>query len=522
MNKKNYELEEQLKVLMNHFNSGNYKFVISKVKKIIKKFPEYLVLYNVLGSSYQQIGEYPSAKNNFLKALKMDSKNITAMNNLANTHKRLEEFDEAENLFLKIINLDSKYIYAFINYGNLKRDMNDFVSAIDLYKKALKINDKLPVVHFALSLAFQGLGNFKLAIEHADKTLSLEPKFTQADKIISQSKKYKNDDEHFNQMKKKNDNLNLNNQQKINLCFALAKAYEDVDDLENCFKKLKEGNKLKKDSLKYDLKQEILLFEKIKNVFSKININQINQNFASKKNIIFILGMPRSGTTIVEQIISSHSNVYGAGELPYLTKIIREELFDENNLSSKKFKNVMIDNPLKQKEMIEKYFNYLNRFNSSEKFITDKAPLNFRWIGFIKILFPNAKVIHCSRNPKDNCLSLYKNIFEGGLNFSYDQKDLGTFYNLYSDLVSFWNTKLPDFIFEAKYEKIINNQEVESKKIIKFCGLEWEPQCLMFHKNKNPIKTMSTAQARRPLYKTSLNSYEKFSPYLGTLNKLIS
>ena len=147
--------------------------------------------------------------------------------------------------------------------------------------------------------------------------------------------------------------------------------------------------------------------------------------------------------------------------------------------------------------MIEKYFNYLNRFNSSEKFITDKAPLNFRWIGFIKILFPNAKVIHCSRNPKDNCLSLYKNIFEGGLNFSYDQKDLGTFYNLYSDLVNFWNTKLPGFIFEAKYEKIINNQEAESKKIIKFCGLEWESQCLMFHKNKNPIKTMSTAQARR-------------------------
>ena len=130
------------------------------------------------------------------------------------------------------------------------------------------------------------------------------------------------------------------------------------------------------------------------------------------------------------------------------------------------------------------YYDYLKRFNARETFITDKAPLNFRWIGLIKILFPNSKIIHCSRSPKDNCLSLYKNFFEGGLNFSYDQKELGTYYNLYSDLIKFWNEKFPGSIYEAKYEQIIVNQENEIKKIIDFCDLPWEDSCLSFYKNK--------------------------------------
>ena len=167
------------------------------------------------------------------------------------------------------------------------------------------------------------------------------------------------------------------------------------------------------------------------------------------------------------------------------------------------------------------YYDYLKRFNAKETFITDKAPLNFRWIGLIKILFPNSKIIHCSRNPKDNCLSLYKNFFEGGLNFSYDQKELGTYYNLYLDLIKFWNEKFPGSIYEAKYEQIITNQENEIKNIINFCDLPWEESCLSFYKNKTPIKTMSTAQARQPIYKSSINSFEKFSPFLKELKKII-
>jgi len=181
----------------------------------------------------------------------------------------------------------------------------------------------------------------------------------------------------------------------------------------------------------------------------------------------------------------------------------------------------LIKNVSFTKQLRFDYYNYLKRFNATETFITDKAPLNFRWIGIIKILFPDSKIIHCSRSPRDNCLSLYKNFFEAGLDFSYNQKELGTYYNIYLDLINFWKYQYPNSIYDAKYEKIIKDPKCEIKKIVKFCDLKWEEQCLQFHKNKTPIKTVSTAQARQPIYKSSINSFEKFAPFLSVLNKLI-
>ena len=192
-----------------------------------------------------------------------------------------------------------------------------------------------------------------------------------------------------------------------------------------------------------------------------------------------------------------------------------------NNVISGDKVNTLIDDEISATRLRNDYYEYLERFNSDKDFITDKAPLNFRWIGLIKILFPNSKIIHCTRDPKDNCLSLYKNFFEGGLNFSYNQKELVAYYKLYLDLMNFWQNLFPGSIYEAKYEKIINNPESEIKAMVKFCELPWEDDCLNFHKNKTPIKTMSTAQARQPIYKSSLNSYEKFSPFLKDLDNNI-
>ena len=159
--------------------------------------------------------------------------------------------------------------------------------------------------------------------------------------------------------------------------------------------------------------------------------------------------MPRSGTSLVEQIVSSHSNVFGSGELPQLSKIVKDCLMDNDIISETKVNN-LVNNDFIIAQLSESYYDYLKRFNSQEGFITDKAPLNFRWIGFIKILFPNAKIIHCTRDPKDNCFSLFKNYFEGGLNFSYNQKELATYYKLYLNLMSFWLELFPGLIHEEK------------------------------------------------------------------------
>ena len=271
---------------------------------------------------------------------------------------------------------------------------------------------------------------------------------------------------------------------------------------------------LKKKISNYDVKNDLDLIENIKKTFIKQSLSLKDTN--NNDNIIFILGMPRSGTSLVEQIISSHSNVFGCGELPILSKIIKEN-FIENNKISEVYLNDIINDDEKINKLRSYYFEFVKHFNLREKFITDKAPLNFRWIGFIKHLFPNSKIIHCTRNSKDNCLSMYKNLFEGGLNFTYDQEDLVNFYKKYLDLMTYWKSKYNDSIFEINYEKLTNKKEEEIEKIINFCGLEMEESCLSFHKNKSPIKTMSTAQARQPIYKTSVKSFDKYKKYLSYL-----
>lgn len=513
-------VENDIKILLNLFNSGKFDLVINKTKKLIKKYPQYLILYNILGSAYQNNGNLGLAKEIFIEGHKMDPNNIAIMNNLANVYKNTGKIELSENLFKRIIDQNPNYINAYINYGNLKRDNNEFELAIKSYKKALKIDEKNPVALYSLALAYQGLGEFNLAIEFAKKTLLNDPKFTQADMLISQSQKYEIGNEHYENMNLKVHSLELNENQKTNLFFAIAKAEEDMNLIEKSSKNLIIANANRRKSLNFNIDEEVNFFNQIKKRFKNPNTTKnYNENIGEKK-MIFILGMPRSGTSLVEQIITSHSNVFGAGELPQLSRIVNSKLLTDKDFSEKKINN-LYENSFFTNELRIEYFSYLKRFNTTKNFITDKAPLNFRWIGIIKILFPDSIIIHCSRNPKDNCFSIFKNFFEGGMDFGYDQNELVTYYKIYLDLMNFWNDKYPDSIFEAKYERIIDDTENQTKKIIKFCNLNWEENCLKFYENKNPIKTLSTAQARKPIYKSSKNTFKKFAPFMDALNNLI-
>ena len=436
------------------------------------------------------------------------------MNNLAMTHKNLLQYNLAEELFLKIIKLNNKYINVYINYGNLKRDLNKFDDAIKLYEQALSISKENPVIYYSLALAYQGIGDFKKTIFYSKKILEIDKNFTRADHLISQSTKYKKEDEHYKSLLNKKDNTNFKKNEKIDLLFSLAKAEEDIGRIDNASKYLLEANKIKKDSINYNVRHEINLLEDIEKIFTNYTLETDKK---LKSNIIFILGLPRSGTSLVEQIITSHTQVFGGGELPILSNIIKRHFIKNEKINSESLKNIEENNLLDK--IRNEYFNYINFFNFNEKYITDKAPLNFRWIGFIKLLFPNAKIIHCKRDPKNNCLSMFKNLFEGGLNFTYNQDDLVKYFKSYENLIQFWHKKYPKQIFDINYEKLILNNKEEIKKLIKFCDLNWEENCLSFHKNKAPIKTMSTAQARNPIYKSSLNQFEKYKKYLTVLEE---
>ena len=509
-------ISQKIQILFNHFNAKNFSHVISKGIILIKKNPEYVILYNLIGSSYQNLGEYLKAKTFFKNGLKLDNKNIALMNNLAMSYKNLLQYDLAEKLYFEILEINEKYLNAYINLGNLKRDLNKFDEAIKLYEKAATINDKSSIVYYSLALAHQGIGNFEKTINYSQKALAIEPNLTRADHLISQSMKYNNKNKHFDDLIKKFGEIPPNSFEKVDLCFSLAKAEEDQKNYRAASEYLIKGNKLRKDLIKYDVQKDIELLENIKSKFLKFK--SIKSDIPGNEKVIFILGMPRSGTSLVEQIITSHSRVFGGGELPILSNIIKNNFIDENGLLIKDMEKFINETHFLNK-LKKDYENFINIFQYKEKYITDKAPLNFRWIGFIKLILPNAKIIHCIRDPKNNCLSMFKNLFEGGLNFTYDQNDLIKYFKQYQVMMNFWTEKFGEKILHVNYENLVTNNVKEIKKIIKFCDLEWEENCLSFHKNKTPIKTMSSSQARNPIYKSSINTFDKFKDYLTIIDK---
>ena len=505
------KLKTKIQKLINQFNHGNYKLVIQEVNILLKKLPNNSFLLNMLGSCYQKFGNFETAKKNFLQVLSVEPKNLAAMNNLANTYKDMLEFNKAEEYYKKIIEINSNYINAITNYANLKFQLDQYDEAIKLYNLALSIDNKLENIHYNIGLTYQSYGNFIQAEDHFKKMLELNPAATIADRLISRFTKYDKDNTHLKEMTERVKKTDLNDTSKINLYFALGKAYEDIKDFEKSFSFIKKANDLTNQKFYYNVKEDNQFTEDLQKLFREKNLKESKKDQNNEK-IIFILGLPRSGTSLAEQIISSHSLVYGAGELNYLENLIKERFFLNNKLNL----NLPLENKFDTlvQDVGDKYIDLIKNFKTSKNTITDKAPQNFKWIGFINLIFPNAKIIHCQRNPKDNFLSLYKNFFPEGLEWTYNEDNLINYYKNYKTMMKFWKKIFPNYIYDLVYEKLINNPEEEIKNLINFCDLNWDDKCLNFYKTKRSIKTLSVAEARKPIYKSSLSSSLNYEPFL--------
>ena len=510
------KLENNINIIKNKLRIGKFDEVIRDSKSLIKKFSDQQILYNILSLAYQQKGENDKSIDLLTDALKKDPKNIFFLNNVGISYYNKKSLVEAEYYFKRALEINPNYINALNNLANVKKDLDLIDEAKNFYKKSIKLNNNVIETHFNIGVLYQQSGDFEKSLYHFKRTLEINPKFTKADYGIAMITKYSSKNKHFLNMQKKITDENLDDFEKLELHFALGKAYDDLKDYKNSFFHIDHANSLKKKITKYNIKNDVKLFDNIKSFFSKISLNKLNFN---KRKIIFILGMPRSGTSLVEQIISSHKNVYGGGEIYILGQVFYEKFKNNNQLNENNEISINFFNELT--EIQKKYIERISIIDDSQKVFTDKAPLNFRWIGFILSLFPNSKIIHCKRSKIDNCWSIYKNNFAGRLNFSYNLEDLGFFHNLYEELMSFWNNKYRDKIYNLSYEDLINNPDAQIKLLIKFCDLDWDPNCLEFHKNTKTIKTVSFAQARKPIYKSAINSSSKYLQYLNKLKSVL-
>jgi len=385
---------------------------------------------------------------------------------------------------------------------NFFREKNNLEEVIKILLLEKKNNPKNLDVIFQLAGAYRSSGNFDAALSNYDEILLYDETYMAAYRMIGTIINHNQNRKYLTKLEKIKDNNNLPPEQKIDLYFALGKAYEDLKEKEKSANYYIFANKFKKKITKYNFKIHKEHFDQIYEIFKNINFCDKKLNNKNNKKIIFICGLPRTGSTLFENIIASHKEVYSGGELPYLNRLVKKYFADDNKLSNDKILNHLQE---KNMDFVNDYFKNLSAHNFSEQNITDKQLDNFRWIGLIKLFFPNSKIIICKRNYKANALSIYKNnISSGYYNWTNDPEDILNYIKYYNKFINFWKKSFPNELFEVEYEKLVDQRDIVIKEIISFCELDWDENCLLFYKNKSPIKTASAFQARQPIYDSSV------------------
>ena len=480
LNSKPNEIE-LLKVI-NLIKLGQFTRAQDRAEKLLKQYSNSFEILNLLGLCLVNQNQIERGINYYKSAIEIKHDFVEAYNNLGIAYKNIGKVNEAIESYHKAIMFKPNFAEAYNNLGLIMMDQNNIVEAKSNFRNALKFKPDLAFAHRHLS-------------------------------IIT---KYSHNNPHISEMEKILSNTKTNDNQKMHIAFGLGKAFEDTKNYESAFKYFKLANLLRRKSLKYNIKNDVIFFKNLKKGFNKKLFTKFKNTGNPNKTPIFIVGMFRSGTTLIEQILSSHSKVYGGGESKVLFQAISN--FLKFDLKSSLLKNLNDYKPSIFENIGKLYISVAKKFQPNFEHITDKQPLNFRWIGFIKLALPNAKIIHCIRNPIDNCLSIYKNYFDFDDNpYAYDLAELAQHYNLYTDLMRFWHSILPGFIYDVSYEELIKNQKDQTKKLLNYCNLNWEENCMNFFENKRNVNTASVMQVRKPLYKDSINSWKNYEKNLSIL-----
>jgi len=548
MNNKQISLPKKEAVFVfDLFKKGHYQKAIDYLQNLNIQYPKQPLLFNLAGVCFKELGDLEAAIKMLNIAISLNTNYAEAHYNLAVIFQSQKQIDLAINSYKRAIAISPKYADAYNNLGNLLLEIgqlqnsiqalewavaykHDFAEAfynlgnafnafgkpekaIINFNKAIALKADYVNAYFYLALTFKDLGNKNDFLKNIKIVLNLKPNWGAAYFHLSQVTKFTKNDPLLIQMLDVLKKSNLDEVDKTNINFALAKAYEDSSEHSKQFKALDEANRLRKKSLKYDISRDQKLFYRIKEAFNPAPAI-LNKKHYKNSNItpIFILGMPRSGTSLVHQILDSHYQVHGAGELNYLNKAIFPFIKENNSFGKSGFseKNLI--------SIRHKYLDSISSFSSDEAYIIDKMPLNFRYIGFILSAIPEAKIIHTQRSPMATCWSIYKYFFNGNA-YSFNQEDLAKFYSLYLDIMKLWHRIFPDKIYDLNYEYLTSNQELETRKILEYCNLDWDENCLDFHINKTAVKTTSSMQVREKMYQGSSEVWRQYESYLQPLIK---
>jgi len=496
-----------------HYNMGMALQRQGKLKEAIKAYNKALAIkpdnaeaYNNMGIALHEQGKLEEVIEAYNKALAIKPDYAEAYYNMGGTLEEQGKLDEAIAAYNKALAIKPDYAEAYNNMGGTLKEQGKLDEAIEAYNKALAIKPDYAEAYNNMGATLEEQGKLEEAIEAYNKALAIKPDCFEAHRHRSTVTKYNPNDPQINEVDELLQRQNLNKSERCHLHYTYAKMKEDLGDLSVAFDNYVAGGELRQKLLTYDFTQDQKLFSKIKNTapqFKDVTPNLSGE--AIKHTPIFILGMPRSGTTLIEQIVSSHTQVTGAGELGYLSRFGTKLVA---GLTAPTVEAVLV--------FRERYLTELVKRANGQAFVTVKMPQNFQYIALICAAFPEAKIIHVQRDAKAICWSNFKHYFvANGLGYSYSLADTVEYYELYKDLMRFWSQNYSDRIYNLHYDKLTENQEPETRRLIEYLELNWQDACLAPQKNKRSVKTASQQQVRQKVYQGSSQAWRKYEPFLN-------
>ena len=513
-------LPPELKSVSSFIYEGKYKKADHLCRDFLKNHPHHIEAMRLLAKIGKELHVYDDSEFLLESCLMFDKDNFDVAHDyidvLIKRQKYAKALEEAEKLYSK----DKDNLRFMIAYAVTLQQTNKQEEALELYNKILNIDKKNPEILVSKGHLQKTFGDLKGSIDSYKKSYKIDQYYGDAYWSLANLKTYQFNDEEIMQLEKMTQDEFINDNEKIYMSFALGKAFEDRGEYDKSFTNYQNGNSLKKEFIKFDLK---LFDEECKNqkeVCTRDLFDSKADWGLETKEPIFVLGLPRVGSTLIEQILASHSMVEATHELPNILALSHKLNLRKVQEKTSRYPEILLSLSAPQLKMIgEQYIKDAEIFRTNKPFFIDKMPNNFRHIGLIKLILPNAKIIDIRRNSMSACFSCYKQLFAEGQEFTYDFGDLAGYYNNYVELMEHWNKVLPNQILSIKYEDLVNDFEYSVNKILNYCNLDFEDECLSFYKNKRSVRTPSSEQVRQPIYRKGLDYWKNYDAYLGDLKR---
>ncbi len=502
---KQKQIKRLLKKAISTFKEGKASATQKLLHKVLLADPDNHGAYHLASAVAREAGDLPSA----LKFAKHAAQLNPCPEYYMSLSMILGDLDmkgDEEFVLQAVIDLDPKHVAAILNLGLIKNENGDTGAATELYTRAAELlpGSIEPLTRLG-SIEHQA-GRFDKAMEYYRKALELDSDYRcQALYHISNNKKFTKGDPDIAKMGRVF-RLTTDREQRQFICFALGKAYDEVGWYDKAFEKFQEGNRIRRGSYRYNPEDDKKMLRGIAEHYSP---EVLAGEYAHTEDAtpIFIIGMPRSGTTLTEHILSSHPDVEAAGEVKYLDQIATRKGLDSPSTVNLDF----------TRAIGREYIRKLTEGESEAKRICDKMPLNVYHVGLIKLAIPNAKIIHCRRSKAATCWSIYRTHFFRQHNYANNLRELSKFWDEYDRLMKYWEEQLPGFVYHSSYEKLVSDPEPEIRKMLDFCGFEFAEACLSSQKNKRRVQTASSSQVREKIYTGSIAKWKRYEKHLGDL-----